>query len=410
MTTPSRRRSALAVGGPAVALVLASLCLRGPFASVGPLLGDLGRQLAVPGAVLAVLTSLPLLSFAATSPLAPALAERLGLHRAVVAGAGLLVAGIALRSAGVVGLFAGTVVLSAGIAIINVLLPGITRREYAHRGHVVIGATTAGIAVSASIGAGLAHPLADATGGPRAALALWALPALLALAGLAALARARRRDTPRVAAAARPPLHRMLRDPVARPVIVFFGLQSLAFYTMLTWLPGFLEDRAGLSATAAGGLLAVAALLGAPSSLVVPGLAGRRPSQRGWVLAVSLPTVAAVAGLLLAPAAAPVLWAVLYGIGNGASFPLAMALILVRTRDVVQTGQLSAVAQSAGYLVAAGGPLAVGLLHDATGGWTVGLVVMLVLLGVQVAVGLAAARPRLVAAGAPAPQSSDAAA
>jgi CP family cyanate transporter-like MFS transporter len=68
------------------------------------------------------------------------------------------------------------------------------------------------------------------------------------------------------------------------------------------------------------------------------------------------------------------------------------------------------VAQSAGYLVAAGGPLAVGLLHDATGGWTVGRVVMLVLLGVQVVVGLAAARPRLVAAGVPAPQSSDAAA
>src|SRR3712207_9112052 len=47
---------------------------------------------------------------------------------------------------------------------------------------------------------------------------------------------------------------------------------------------------------------------------------------------------------------------------------LAMTLILVRTRDVAQTGRLSAAAQSVGYLLAATGPLAVGLLHDATGG------------------------------------------
>ena len=44
------------------------------------------------------------------------------------------------------------------------------------------------------------------------------------------------------------------------------------------------------------------------------------------------------------------------------------------------------------------GPLAVGLLHEATDGWTVGLVVLLCLLAVQLVVGLAAARPRLVRA------------
>jgi CP family cyanate transporter-like MFS transporter len=100
----------------------------------------------------------------------------------------------------------------------------------------------------------------------------------------------------------------------------------------------------------------------------------------------------------VAPAAAPLLWAVLYGLGTGSAFPLAMTLFLQRTRDVAQTGRLSASAQSVGYLLAATGPLGVGLLHEATGGWTVSLLLLLGVLVLQVVVGLAAARPRLVGA------------
>jgi CP family cyanate transporter-like MFS transporter len=190
----------------------------------------------------------------------------------------------------------------------------------------------------------------------------------------------------------------MLRDRVALAVTAFFGLQSLTFYAMLTWLPGMLESDAGLSPAAAGGVLALAAVLGAPLSLLVPPLAARGRSQAGWVVVCAVPVVVGIAGLILAPAAAPVVWAVLWGLGTGASFPLAMTLVLVRARDVAQTGRLSATAQSLGYLLAATGPLAIGLLHEATGGWTTGLVLLLVIVALQTAVGLAAGRPLHVSA------------
>jgi MFS transporter, CP family, cyanate transporter len=215
-----------------------------------------------------------------------------------------------------------------------------------------------------------------------------------ALAGLALLTRFRpEREMPPP-----PPGRRtaILRDRVALAVMAFFGLQSLSFYGMLTWLPAILEDDAGVSAVTAGGLVAVAALLGAPLSLVVPPLAARRPGQGIWVIAACVPTAAGIVGLLVAPAAAPVLWSVVYGFGTGAAFPLAMSLILLRARDVAQTGRLSAAAQSVGYLVAATGPLAVGLLHEATGGWRAGLLLLLAVLIAQVLFGLAAGRPRLV--------------
>ncbi|SFL42444.1 MFS transporter, CP family, cyanate transporter [Geodermatophilus ruber] len=379
---------------PAAALVLLALCLRAPFAAVGPVLGVLSDELAVSTTVLAVLTSLPLVCFGLLSPTAPALAARLGVHRAVLVGAAVLAAGVALRLAGTWGLFAGTVLLSGGIAVCNVLLPAAVRAEYGPRSAAVLGATTASMALSASFGAGLAQPLTAAGGSATAGLALWLLPVLAATAGVAVLAR-RRRVEPGPPAA-RLPVAAVLRDRVALAVTAFFGLQSLSFYAMLTWLANILEDDAGLSPAAAGGLLAVAAALGAPCALVVPPLAARRPGQTPWVLAGGLPIVVAIVGLLVAPAAAPAVWALLYGLGTGLLFPLAMTLVLVRTRDVAQTGRLSAAAQSAGYLLAATGPLAVGLLHDVSGGWRAGLALLLVLQACQLAAGLYAARPRLI--------------
>jgi CP family cyanate transporter-like MFS transporter len=278
-----------------------------------------------------------------------------------------------------------------------VLLPAAARADYGNRSAVVVGLVIASMATSASAGAGLAQPLTTLAGSARVGLVLWLLPVLAALLAIAVLARARRGAPPPESTA---PSSRtaILRDRVALAVTLFFGFQSLLFYAMLTWLPDILESEAGISPAGAGGLVALAAVLGAPASLAVPPLAVRRPGQVGWVVALSLPTAVAIVGLLVAPAAAPLLWVLLYGIGTGAIFPLAMTLVLQRTRDVAQTGRLSATAQSIGYLIAATGPLAVGLLHQATGDWTASLVLLLVAVTGQVAIGIAAGRARLVGA------------
>ncbi|NEK84215.1 MFS transporter [Blastococcus saxobsidens] len=391
----TRRRPRWVIALPAVALVLVALCTRAPFTAVGPLLGELGDELALSTGALAVVTALPLVCFGLVSPFAPALASRLGLHRAVLLGVAVIVVGILLRLLGVPGLYVGTVVLTGGMAVANVLLPAVARAEYGSRSALVLGMITASMAASASLGAGFAQPLADAGGSAVTGLLLWGVLVLVALGSVAALARARR-GAPRPAAAPQGARTAVLRDRVALAVTLFFGLQSLAFYAILTWLPDVLQTEAGVSAVAAGAYVALAALLGVPMSLVVPPLAARRPGQGGWVLVGTVPILAGLTGLLVAPAVAPLLWALLCGLGTGISFPLAMTLVLQRTRDVGQTGRLSASAQSVGYLVAATGPLAVGLLHDSTHAWTSGLVLLLVVVAGQLAIGLAAARPRLV--------------
>ncbi|MCW2742475.1 MAG: cynX [Blastococcus sp.] len=397
MTTRTPRRWAIVA--PAAALVLAALCLRAPFSAVGPVLDDLGDEESLSTGALALVTALPLVCFGLVSPFAPALASRVGVHRAVVLGMAALAVGITLRLGGAVGLFAGTVLLTGGIAIVNVLVPAAARSEYGSRSAVVVGMTTASMAASASAGAGLAQPFASLGGSARIGLLLWLAPVVAALVAVAVLAHARRgAPLPQTTA----PVSRtaILRDPVALAVTLFFGFQSLLFYSILTWLPAILEARAGISPVAAGALVALAAVLGAPASLVVPPLAVRRPGQVGWIIAVSLPPAVGIVGLLVAPDAAPVVWALLLGTGTGAAFPLAMTLVLQRTRDVAQTGRLSASAQSIGYLIAATGPLGVGLLHEATDGWTAALVLLLAVLLLQTLIGVAAGRDRLVGASA----------
>jgi len=386
-----RARAAVPVFG-LLALVLMALSLRGPVSSVGPLLEELRHDLGLPGPAAAALPTLPLLCFGALALTAPALSVRLGLHRAVLAGSAVLVVGIVLRGLGTPGLFAGTLLVGAGIAVVNVLLPAIVKADFFRHLPLATGLTTGSMALSASLGAGLAQPLREATGGPLPSLAVWLAPAAVGLVAWLPIARRRPRGA---ATSASSHVLPMLRDRVALAVTVFFGLQSMAFYTLLAWLPSILRD-AGVSAASAGAMLAVAALLGVPVAFVVPRLATSRPAQGRYVVLVAAPVALGLIGLLLAPAGAPWVWAVLLGIGTGAAFPLALTLVLLRSRDSAQAARLSACAQGAGYGIAAAGPFVIGVLHDLTSGWTASLLVMLGLLAGQVLVGLAAARDRTV--------------
>ena len=375
-----------------VAVVLVALSLRGPVSAVGPLLLDLRRDEGLSAGAVALLPTLPIVCFGLLAPVAPALASRLGLHRAVLAGSGLLLLGVLLRGAGVVGLFAGTVLLGAGIAVVNVLLPAVVKADLPDRLPLATGLVTASLALSASLGAGLAEPLRAATGGPVASLGLWLVPVAVGLLAWLPLARARERGA-RVPGAGR--VLPLLRDRTAAAVTAYFGLQSLAFFTMLAWLSAVLRD-AGVPAAQAGAMLAVAALLGVPVGFVVPRRASAPGAQSRWVVLVAVPYAAGLVGLLVAPGSAPWLWSVLLGAGAGAAFPLALTIVLLRSRDGAQAARLSACAQGVGYTLCACGPVAVGLLREAAGSWRPCLVLLLGLLVVQVAVGVAAGRERVV--------------
>jgi CP family cyanate transporter-like MFS transporter len=385
---PAGRRQGLAL---ALAVVLVAANLRPAVAGVGPVLPELRAGLSLPGAAAAVLATLPVLCFGLLATAAPRLSRRYGIEPVLVgAMAALAVGALGRVLGGAPALFAGTVVAGGAIAIGNVLLPPLIKRDFPDRTGPMMGVYSMAVSGAAAVAAGVAVPLAGASGlGWRGALGVWAVPA--AVAALVWLPRSRGHTRPPKAA----PGPTLLRDPVAWQLTIYFGLQSLSFYAMLGWLPSMYRDF-GASPAMAGFLLSLSGLVQIPVSLVLPGLAGRARTQVGYAVGGTALIGAGLAGVLLAPMAAPYLWVVLVGLGQGACFALGLNLFVLRTRRVTDTARVSAMAQSIGYTLCAVGPLLVGLLRDVTGSWTAPLVLLLVLLVPQVVTGALAGRDRTV--------------
>ena len=112
--------------------------------------------------------------------------------------------------------------------------------------------------------------------------------------------------------------------------------------------------------------------------------------------AIVLVPAAGLAAVLAAPGLAP-LWMVLIGFGQSGALGLALALPIQRGGDAPTVASLTAMALCVGYLVAAAGPWLLGAVHDASGDWTVPLVVLIAITLAELVPGLPAARARTIA-------------
>ncbi|ATY11318.1 MFS transporter [Amycolatopsis sp. AA4] len=374
-----------------IGVLLIATNLRAAITSLGPILSLVQADQGLSSVAASVLVSVPLIAFAVCSPIAPKVAAKLGLERALGAAVLLLAIGILLRSTPPqVLLWVGTALLGVAIAILNVLLPALVKRDFPTRIGPITGTYTAVQSGVAAIAAGVAVPLAgQQAGGWRLSLGVWAGLALVALGVFLPQLR-RSAAAPalaRTTGAARP-----WTSALAWQVTIFMGLQSLAFYVLVTWLSS-IEHAAGISSVTAGFHQLLFNLSGLAGSLVCSALIHRLPDQRVVAIAGSLLLTTALTGLLAAPGAA-VLWAVMAGFAGGTTLALALSLFGLRTKDYADAGALSGMAQSAGYTLAAVGPVVIGAVHDVASSWTPALGVLIGLALVQTVFGGLASRPR----------------
>ena len=192
------------------------------------------------------------------------------------------------------------------------------------------------------------------------------MPAALALAVWLVVrpAAAPRRPATAVAAGGWSPW----RDRDAWMVTLYMGGQSLLYYAPLAWLAARYTEL-GWSAARAGGLLALFSATQVVSALVAPALARRDP--RPAIVVGLLIAIGCLALIGVSPLSAPALWAALLGIGVGANFSLALTVVGQIAPTPADTPRASGMAFFVGYLLASLGPVAVGFLHDLTGGFRV---------------------------------------
>jgi CP family cyanate transporter-like MFS transporter len=379
-------------------IVLLAANLRPALTGVAPLIGQIRADTGISNGAAGLLTTLPLLAFGLLSPVAPRVARRFGIEGVLLASLLVLAAGILLRWVGAVAaLFLGTAILGAAIAFGNVLLPGLVKREFPERAGLMTSVYSTSLGISAAFAAGVSVPLAQLDGiGWRGGLAVWTVPALLAC--VAWLPQLGRKDHPANPSGPNSPTIKDLwRSPLAWQVTLFMGLQSLAYYVTLAWLPEILQEG-GIGAARAGWMLGLSQAVAIVAMFSAPVVAERRPSQRGVVTVAVVLSGAGALGLLVAGSAAATLWVVLLGLGQGASFSLALAFFALRSPDPGHAAALSGMAQSVGYLLAAAGPFLFGVLRDATGAWEVPLALLMAITVCLLIAGLGAARDAHVGA------------
>jgi CP family cyanate transporter-like MFS transporter len=413
-TTPGAGRTrAWATRLVVVAVVLSALNLRPAITSLGALLEEVRDGLGMSGSVAGLLTSVPPLCFAVFGITAPRLARRFGPAAVVCAGMVAITTGLLIRPylGSTAGFLAASALALMGIAVSNVLMPVIVKRWFPDRVGSMTGLYSMALALGTSAAAAVTVPLTDALGGSwRSGLTVWAalagaavlpwLPLLRDPGGDTGPAQPGRREH---AAQEQPageqrtgehtPL-RITRSRTAWALAVFFGLQATAAYITMGWMPQIFRD-AGVPAGTAGVLLAVTMVMGVPLAFVIPRVATRLPHQGPIVLVLGMCGLAGYAGLYVAPAAGAWAWALLLGVSNCA-FPLALTMVGMRARSGPGVAQLSAFAQSTGYLISIPGPLLVGVLYQHSGGWGLPIALMTGLMLPQMAVGLLAGRDRTV--------------
>jgi CP family cyanate transporter-like MFS transporter len=359
-----------------VGIVLVALTMRTAVGAMSPLLGFLERDVPLHHLVLSVIGAAPPLVFGLSGLVAPLAARRLGLEGALLAATLVGAAGHLLRAAaGESGLLlVGTVLALLGAGCGNVLLPPLVKRHFGDR----IGGVSALYITVMSIGATLppvvAVPLAEVAGW-RVSLGSWALLAVVAAAPWAAQLVRHGRHVDRLDTEARGIEAaqaglgaRLFRSPVAWSMALLFGLPSMHAYAMFAWLPPLATELSGADPAQAGIVLGAFAFCGMPAALIVPLLASRWNLIVPQIVAAVVFFLGGYAGFLVAPAAAPLLWAVLVGLGT-LLFPLALTLINLRSRTHAGSVALSGFVQGIGYVIGALGPLVVGILRDASGDW-----------------------------------------
>ncbi|WP_431906127.1 MFS transporter [Micromonospora carbonacea] len=380
-------------------MLLVALNLRAAVTSLGALLGEVRTGLGLSGAMAGLVTTLPTIAFAGLGALTPWLVRRYAPARVLVVAMTALAVGQVLRVVTDSALvFVATSALAlAGIAVANILLPMLVKQHFPHRTGLVTGAYTMALTTGTTVAAASAVPVAHAFGSWRAGLGVWAGLAVLAVlpwVPLALRARAARRAATGAVAVAAPARVRPARTRLGWAMAVYFGAQSLSGYAIMGWLAQLFRD-AGFRPETAGLLLAGVTALGVPVALLMPTLAGRLRTLRPLVFGLTAFSAVSYLGLAFAPRGGALLWVALLALGQGA-FPLILTTIGLRARTAEGTVALSAFAQSTGYVIAALGPLLVGVLYEATGGWTAPIGFLLVALAVQTGAGLVIARPRFV--------------
>ena len=349
-------------------IVLIGTVLRSPFTALPTILGDIAQGLGVEVSSLGILTSLPLLMFALFSAFASRLAQKIGLEHLFTYCLLLLTVGSVIRIFNLPLLYLGTLIIGASIAIFNVLLPSMIQANQPQKISLLTTLYVTAMGVSTAIASYLSVPITQASSWKGLILVL----SFLCLVTLLVWLPNHRHNHHLESQKEKQVKENILKSKDVWAIIIFGGLQSLLFYTSMTWLPT-MAVSAGISNSDAALLASIFSLISIPFSMTVPSLTTRLSDGHRRIM-LAIISIAGMTGIamLLYPSSSFLYWLVVHlliGTACSALFPYLMVCFSLKTSSPEKTAQLSGLAQTGGYILAAFGPALFGYSFELFQSW-----------------------------------------
>ncbi|KEO58281.1 CynX/NimT family MFS transporter [Thalassospira permensis] len=370
-----------------LALLLLAANMRGSIVAMGPLAEIVGLDLQLSGVQLGLLTTIPVLSFGVLSIFAPRLGQRFGLEATLLTMLLFIAVGQGLRATGSYGIMiVGTIILGSAIAVLNVLTPSLVRRSFPTRVALITALYTFTMSTGATVAAFVAIPIRNAADGDwRYSLGIWAVFAALAFLLWLPMLRYRHKGLAPVSVTQ----VSLWKNAEAWWLALFFGCQSLMFYTGTAWVAKVFIDS-GISEGEAATLLTIFNVFGIPAAFAAPLIYSKIANKKLAMVILHVPLMIGIPGFVFATTELPYLWAFCMGLGQGAMISIALTLVGIRGADPQTSARLSGMCQSVGYLLAAVGPVLFGALHDLLGNWEAALSFLFVIVCIQMIAALRA--------------------
>ena len=351
-----------------IGIIFISINLRAPLTSVSPVVNEIIGQLGLNNVEAGLITTLPLLAFGCLSIFAPQLASRWGLEKVLWLSMPVLVLGLLARSSGnFYLLFIGAAIVGVAITMGNVLMPAFIKHRFPEKMGLMTGINALFMNVTGVLASGYSVQIGLFTGmGWKGSMAFWIIPAIIGFLFWIPQLTNNRSETRSGG------FSDLLKSRLAWYITIFMGLQSCLFYILVAWLPVVLQDW-GMSKEQAGWTFSYIQMTQLPITLLGPILISKITKHQPLIVFITVIMLAGVFGLVIFKTSYVIPSVICIGIATGLAFSVVLMFFVLKTESAAKAAQLSGMAQSFGYLIAAASPPLFGLIYDWTADWTYSL-------------------------------------
>lgn len=349
-------------------VIFLSLILRTPITSVGAILGPLKSILDINNTVAGFITTIPLIAFAIFSPMVAKISNKVGLEKTLLLAAIIISIGLGLRfHINTYVFFITTFIIGVGITIGNVLLPGLVKKYYPEKLGLMTGFYAVIMNIGAAVAAGISYPILSSNiGGEKfstgLAVNIWIIIAVINIFVYTAMSK---NSSVSEIKDEHEKVHGYFKYSKMWTIMLSMGLQSALFYCSVSWFAEIMISK-DFSPETAGLLLSISQFAQFPSTFIVPILADKVHNKLIIPVVITIGYLVSLVGMLYTSGNFVLMltFIIIFALAGGGSFSYVMYLFSVKSRNESEAADISGLAQSGGYLLAAIFPPLLGYIRD----------------------------------------------